>query len=41
MSDFDSFKSRLLLAVKKSLLSNAEIARRADISPQLLNNWLK
>lgn len=41
MSDFNSFKSRLLLAVKKSLLSNAEIARRADISPQLLNNWLK
>ena len=41
MSDFKEFKVRLSYAVKKTNLTNAEIARRADISPQLLNNWLK
>lgn len=40
MSDTESFKLRLELALTKSRLSKAELARAINETPQLINRWL-
>lgn len=40
MSDTESFKLRLELALAKSQLSKAELARAIGETPQLINRWL-